>query len=86
MASINGTIVLGGVTDKQLEMIWGHKAKHEGAFSFLPQTMQTQNLGQNRVVYNNVQFAYGNLQGLNLITEIVNEIEKREKQATAVNQ
>jgi len=80
MAQVNGTIVLNGVTDKELELIWGYKAKHENAFTFTPNTMQLAQ-GPRGTVYNNVHFSYGTLHGLNLITEIVNELNKKESEA-----
>jgi len=81
MVGIGGTITLSNVTDKDMELIWSYKAKHGDGFGFLPNTIQLQTLPNRSVVYNNVQFNYGSLHGLNLITEVVNELHKRESEA-----
>jgi hypothetical protein len=80
MPSVNGNITLNSVNDREMEKIWGFKAKHghTGAFNFQPNAIQVvQN--QNPAMYNNVVFTYNSLQGLNLLTEIVNEIHKKEE-------
>ena len=78
MATISGTIILNGVNDQQMEKIWGFKAKHgnSNAFAFLPNQIQPVG-NSNPAIYNNVYFSYNSLHGLNLITEIVNEIHKQ---------
>ncbi|HKF46608.1 MAG TPA: hypothetical protein VKB38_04570 [Terracidiphilus sp.] len=86
MVSISGNIALNNVSDKDMELIWGYKAKHGDAFGFLPNTIQIQHLPNRSVIYNNVQFTYGGLHGLNLITEVVNELHKREPEVKAAGQ
>lgn len=87
MANISGSITLSSVNDREMEKIWGFKAKHgnSGAFSFSPAGIQPI---QNQVpaLYNNVTFTYNSLHGLNLLTEIVNEIHKTEQEARAAGQ
>ena len=83
MVNISGNIIMNGVTDKQMELIWGYKAKHEGAFSFTPNVIQT-NVTPQGTVYNNVTFGYTKLHGLNLITEIVNELSREESKAVGL--
>ena len=86
MPTVNGNIILNGVNDREMEKIWGFKAKHgnSNAFTFQPNTIQPV-ANSNPPVYNNVLFSYTTLQGLNLMTEIVNEIHKKEE-AKAANQ
>jgi hypothetical protein len=86
MVGIQGTIILNNVTDKELELIWGYKARHGEAFGFLPNVMQVNTLPNRTIAYNNVHFTYGNLQGLNLITEVVNELHKKEQGAKVAGQ
>ena len=86
MASVSGNITLNGVTDKELEVIWGFKAKHERAFIFSPQGIQTTQNPKGIPIYNNVTFSYGDAHGLNLITEIVNTLHKKEEEAKAAGQ
>ena len=86
MVGIGGTIVLNNVTDKDMELIWGYKAKHGDSFGFLPNTIQVGTLPNRVIVYNNVTFNYGSLHGLNLITEVANELHKREAQAKVAGQ
>jgi hypothetical protein len=86
MVGIQGTIVLNNVTDKEMEVIWGYKAKHGDTFGFTPSVMQPQVLPNRITVYNNVQFTYSSLHALNLITEVVNELHKKETELKAVGQ
>jgi hypothetical protein len=79
VANVGGNIILNGVTDKELELIWGFKAKHERAFIFNPQTIQATQSPKGTPAYNNVTFSYGDAHGLNLITEIVNTLHKKEE-------
>jgi hypothetical protein len=80
MTNVGGNIVINGVTDKELEVIWGFKAKHEGAFAFQPNVMQPVPTPKG-TIYNNVTFNYNTPHGLNLITEIVNVLHKKEEEA-----
>ena len=87
MPSISGSITLNGVNDREMEKIWGFKAKHgsSGAFSFQPNVIQS--VGNSTpATYNNVLFTYSSLQGLNLLTEIVNDIHKLEEHSKTVGQ
>lgn len=85
MPSVAGSIVLNGVTDKEMELIWAHKAKHEGAFTFNPQQIQPANMPPRGTGYNNVIFQYGDLRGLNVIAELANELHKRNEEAKVAN-
>jgi hypothetical protein len=80
MASVNGNITLSGVNDREMELIWGFKAKHGNslAFAFNPNVIQSV---PNTGTYNNVVFTYNSSHGLNLLTEIVNELNKQENKA-----
>jgi hypothetical protein len=84
MPTVNGNITLNSVNDREMEKIWGFKAKHghTGAFTFQPNAIQVVP-NQNPATYNNVLFTYNSLQGLNLLTEIVNEIHKKEEAKAA---
>ena len=82
MTNASGTIILNGVTDKELELIFGFKAKHPNTFTFSPNVMQS-STGPNGVTYNNVHFSYQTLHGLNMIAEIANLIGKSEAHARA---
>ena len=84
MANIVGNITLNAVNDREMELIWGFKAKHgnSSTFSFQPNSIQPiQN--SNPPTYNNVLFTYNSLHGLNLLTEIVNEIHKKDEAKAA---
>ena len=70
---------MAGVTDKEMELIWGFKSKHGTGFGFTPNTMQPQVRPDGVTIYNNVAFQYTNLHGFNLISEIVNELHKKEE-------
>ena len=80
MATINGSITLNGITDKDMELIWGFKAKHGGALNFLPNTMQPVNV-QGRAAYNNVMFTYTTREGFNIIGEVINTLHKHEEES-----
>jgi hypothetical protein len=67
--TINGNITLNGVTDKDMEMIWGFKARHGAALSFAPNAIQPSSV-QGRAAYNNVVFAYTSREGMNIIAEV----------------
>lgn len=86
MVGISGTIILNNVTDKDMELIWAYKAKHGDTFGFLPNVMQPQTQPNRQIYYNNVHFTYGNLHGLNLIAEVVNELHKKESEAKVAGQ
>jgi hypothetical protein len=85
MVTFNGSIVLNGVTDKEMERIWGFKSKHGSGFSFTPNIMQPQIKPDGTTIYNNVSFQYNNLQSFNLISEIVNDLHKKEETAKAAS-
>jgi hypothetical protein len=81
MVNFNGQIVLNGVTDKEMALIWEFKAKHGNGFNFVP-NMQPQARPEG-TIYNNVQFSYATLHAFNLVAEIVNELHKKEETKTA---
>ncbi len=86
MVGIGGSITLNNITDKEMEIIWGYKAKHGDTFGFSPNIMQPQVLPNRTTIYNNVNFTYGSLHALNLITEVVNELHKKETELKAAGQ
>jgi hypothetical protein len=80
MATINGSIALSGVTDKEMERIWAFKAKHGTRLQFNPQVIQVSNRPE-ATTYNNVVFTYSDLHSFNVVAEIVNELHKQESKA-----
>ncbi len=80
MINFNGTIILNGVVDRELELIWSFKSKHGNKLSFTPNVMQVVNRAEGPL-YNNVQFGYNDLHGFNLVAEIVNDLHKQESKA-----
>ena len=82
MATIGGSVLLSGVTDAEMVRIWEAKAKHGARLQFNPQQFQTNNTAQG-AIYNNVQFTYNDLHSLNVLTELVNELHKKEEPKAA---
>ena len=85
MTTVGGSVILNGITNKEMEIIWAHKAKHQDGFSFSPNGIQ-QTAQAGKFVYNNVVFGYNSVHQLNLIAEVVNELHKREHEAKAAAQ
>lgn len=82
MVTFNGQITLSNVTDKEMELIWGFKAKHGTKLQFNPQPIQTIN-GSEGTTYKNVMFSYSDLHSFNIVAEIVNEFHKKEEPKAA---
>lgn len=85
MVTINGTISLSGVSDKEMALIWDSKAKHGAKLQFNPQLIQINNR-QDGTFYNNVTFGYSDLHSFNTAAEVVNELHKKEESTKASGQ
>ena len=68
-----GSMILNGVTDKQLAMILEFKTTHEGTFSLnLTQVRQSQLPGQPAIlVYDNINFSWPNDSGLKTLLQLL---------------
>lgn len=68
----SGSLVLNGVTDRQLAKIIEFKASHEGLFNFsLSQTQQVATPPNQPAMYNNFIIGWGNDNGLRAVIELV---------------
>ncbi len=68
----SGSLVLNGVTDKQLAKIIDYKASHEGVFNFsLSQTQQVPTPPNQPTTYNNFVIVWGNDNGLKAVIELI---------------
>jgi hypothetical protein len=87
--NMNGSLILNGLTDKDLVKLLDIKIRHEKSLNFNPQQMQLTNMqtqtGQQQV-YNNVVLGWSNEQGLEGVQEIVRTLLKKEETAKAVGQ
>jgi hypothetical protein len=88
MVGCTGSITLNGITDSELVKILEFKVKHEGKFTFNPQTLQ---IVPNRppaqeTVYNNAIFHWQNEEGLRVVHEIMGYLLKKEERREAVAQ
>jgi len=82
VVTFNGQITLSGVTDKEMELIFGFKAKHGNSLAFNPGGLQIAKL-PGPMTYNNVVFSYSDLHTFNIVSEIVNELHKKEEPKAA---
>ena len=83
MITFNGSVTLGGVTDREMVKIWEAKTKHGTKLQFNPQQFQIVHNQQQGTTYNNVQFTYGDLHSLNILTELINELHRKEEVTAA---
>lgn len=68
----SGSLVLNGVTDRQLAKIIEYKAAHEGLFNFsLSQTQQVPTPPNQPATYNNFVLVWGADNGLKAVIELV---------------
>jgi hypothetical protein len=88
--SIQGSITLNGVSDKELAKIWEFKARDGNKFTFMPNQMQPVNVNNNPTgftgKYNNVVFQWADAVGLKVVHEILDYLLKSNEQVTAVAQ
>lgn len=85
MINASGSIIINGITDKEMVRIWEFKAQHGNAFSFNPQQIQTVP-NQGTPYYNNVVFQWNGESGLKVMHEILSYLLKKEEKAEAVGQ
>lgn len=78
MLTFTGSVSLNNVTDSEMAKIWEAKARHGEKIQFNPQQFQIVHTQQG-ARYNNVQFTYGDLHILNILTELLNELHKGEQ-------
>ncbi len=69
----NGSMVLNGITEKQLVVILQFKLAHEGQLAFSPQALQVASNPPN-VIYNNAGFSWTNEPQLRLVLELVGSL------------
>ncbi|MGC1482346.1 MAG: hypothetical protein WA789_01015 [Candidatus Acidiferrum sp.] len=68
----SGSMILNGVTDKQLAKIIEYKASHEGLFNFsLSQTQQVPTPPNQPTTYNNFVILWGSDNGLKAVVELL---------------
>lgn len=73
---IGGTITLNGITARDMERVWAHKAEYD-SFNINTHQIQQAPSRQGRSVYNNVPLTFSNLEGLSTITELARELEQK---------
>jgi hypothetical protein len=87
MVNFTGTIVVNGISDKELVKILEIKLRHEGKFQFNPQQLQvTNNPNQPGSFYNNAHFSWSNEAGLEAVYEVMAYLLKKEERAQTAAQ
>jgi hypothetical protein len=90
MLNPNGSLVLNGISDKELVKILEVKIKHENSLTFNPQQLQTVNsniAGKPVHTYNNIVLGWTQENGLEAVQEIVRFLlTKDEEKAKAQGQ
>jgi hypothetical protein len=83
MTNFSGSIIVNGITDKELVKILEIKMKHEGQFFFNPQQLQVTNVNRpgqpQESVYNNAVFTWGTEAGLDAVYQIMGYLLKKEE-------
>jgi hypothetical protein len=69
----SGSMVLNGVSEKNLVTILQFKLTHEGQFNFSPQSLQPAS-GPPNVLYNNAQLNWGNDEQLKLVIQLLTSL------------
>lgn len=77
---MTGSVTLNQITDKELVIVFEHKAAHGNLFSFNPQTMSPGTIpapgpGAATPCYNNLIFGWQQPAGLKAVIELLQKIE-----------
>jgi hypothetical protein len=86
MVNPTGTLVLNGITDRELAYILEVKAREANAFHFNPQTLQAMPNPAQQTHYNNALFTWNSEKSLELVHGIIGHLLKKEEKAKAVGQ
>lgn len=82
-----GSVTLNGLDDGDLVLLFEHKAKHEGVFTFNPQVMKSQQQPkvqgrpETKTVYDNVTLAWAKPDGLKAVIELLERFHHRRNPA-----
>jgi len=87
MVNPNGSLVLNGISDKELVKILEVKIQHENSLTFNPQQLGTVNAnvgGKSVPTYNNVVLGWAQENGLEAVQEIVHFLLRKEEEKAKV--
>jgi len=73
---INGSVIINGISDHDMVIVFGLKEHHEGKFQFNPQQMQPQQQqgGPHKILYNNVTLSWLNSEGFQVVMDLLHRL------------
>ena len=73
----SGQVIINGVSDEEMILIFQAKEKAEGKFAFTPTNIQIQQMPQTgKQQYNNIAFYWNSSEGAKLIASLLADLAK----------